>query len=364
MLQNYLNLIPLEEIKSMKKSKLFGKSKKGEIGNIICFFILIFEKTFPLEIPNPIKKPEEKLKKYSNRFFQIFQNIEKIDTKKQIEILSNLFILTILQKPENGENFDSNKKIFKTIKKLFQNFDLDGNSNFAENFTKIINFENLTLHLIKKIENSEKIDLSTKFLILFSQTTETLELMLKNDFIFKFEEIIESFNCDQLVRGFSILNKFFEQKNLKNLFFLKQNVFKNEKLYFQFFLNLLSCDNYLVLRLIPEIILNFLVNLTINNNRCKICIKFLNKFEFVKIVVKNILSKGEGVVVRNFVLLDFYLKNKHFVENKEIIDFIFGHKELILGKAREVDFGKFDSSNDLDFEVIRTEIEGFFKVKG
>ena len=360
MLQKYLNLIPLEEIKLMKKKKYFGKSKKGEIGNIICFYLLIFEKTFPSEISHPIKK--EKFKKYSNRFFEIFQKIEKVKIKKELEILTNLFILIILDKDEL-ENFEINKKIFKCLKKLFLEFDLDGISYFGLEFIKIIKFPNLLSLLIKKIENSEKIELCTKFLILFCQISETFESMLNNNFIFKFEEIIESFNLDQLVRGFSILNKFFEQKNLKNLFFLKQNVIKNEKLYFQFFLNLLSCDNYLVLRLIPEIILNFLVNLTINNNRCKICIKFLNKFEFVKSVVKNILTKGEGVAARNFVLLDFYLKNKKFVQNKKIKDFILSHKKQIMEKAKIINFDKFDSTNDLNFKIIGEELEVFFIVE-
>lgn len=54
---------------------------------------------------------------------------------------------------------------------------------------------------------------------------------------------------------------------------------------------------------------------------------------------------GDGVAVPNIILLDFYLKNKHLIDNDKIKYILRLNKGKIITKSKKIDFSKFEASN-------------------
>ncbi len=126
----------MQEIENLKNRKLYGKSKKNDSENSICFFFSYLAIKFP-ELSQH-SHHEQKLEKYYQRFQKIIQQENK-RKNMDLKIIITVYLVNTLS-PVNCV-FD--REMNKIYKILFLERNLEGNSLLGQFLTKNFKFENL-----------------------------------------------------------------------------------------------------------------------------------------------------------------------------------------------------------------------------
>lgn len=121
-----------------------------------------------------------------------------------------------------------------------------------------------------------------------------------------------------------------------------------------YFVDLMHTENSLVVRLVPDVLINFLKQM-----EYKLSAKFLGESRLTEIVVLNALNLNKGNSIPYFTLVELYLVNRIFGKDGMCRTVMERHKEEIEQKCRSIDFSKFDQHRQLSSEQIILELREF-----